>query len=77
MGFNEFVSEAKPGGRIFPDIPFGKDGYPSHNWSKYWGRYTAATKSATPKPEFHSFRQNFKDVAHSGKVTARAARASN
>ena len=74
MGFLEFVSKAKPGGRIFPDIPFGKDGYPSHNWSKYWGRYTKAIKAATPKTAFHSFRHNFKDALQNGKAPEYIAR---
>ena len=74
MGFLEFVSKVKPGGRIFPDIPFGKDGYPSHNWSKYWGRYTKAIKAATPKTAFHSFRHNFKDALQNAKAPEYIAR---
>jgi integrase len=75
LGFLDHVKKAKDGGRVFPDIPFGNDGYPSHNWSKWWGRYTALIKVATPKTAFHSFRHNFKDALQNAKVPEYVSRA--
>lgn len=75
LGFLDHVKKAKGSGRIFPDIALGNDGYPSHNWSKWWGRYTALIKVATPKTAFHSFRHNFKDALQNAKAPEYIARA--
>ena len=49
-------------GRLFPDIEQGKDGYFSHNFSKWFGRYLKQVQVKTLKTSFHSFRHNFKDA---------------
>ena len=64
-GFMQYVDERResdPNGRIFPDILPGKDGYYSHNYSKWFGRYLKLTKLKTPKITFHSFRHTFIDA---------------
>ena len=47
---------------MFPDIEPGKDGYFSHNFSKWWGRYAKHVGFNAPKTAFHSFRHNFADA---------------
>ncbi len=54
--------------RVFYDIEFGKDGYPSHNFSKWWGRYARRTGFHTEKTAFHSFRHNFTDAMREAEV---------
>ncbi|WP_292373950.1 site-specific integrase [Mesorhizobium sp.] len=49
-------------GRMFPDIKKGEDGYYSHNFSKWWGRYTRHIEVSTKDTAFHSFRHCFKDA---------------
>ena len=57
------VSRSKDAlGRLFSDIDPGKDGYFSHNFSKWFGRYLKQTGVKTLKTSFHSFRHNFKDA---------------
>ncbi|MBZ9717048.1 site-specific integrase [Mesorhizobium sp. AD1-1] len=48
--------------RMFPEIKKGEDGYYSHNFSKWWGRYTRQIKVSTKDTAFHSFRHGFKDA---------------
>ena len=62
LGLLDHLAKAKKIGRLFPDIAQGKDGYYSHNFSKFWGRYVDAIKARKPKTAFHSFRHNFKDA---------------
>jgi integrase len=45
--------------RLFADIKPGKDGYYSHNFSKYFSRLLKAIGIKTKKHSFHSFRHNF------------------
>ncbi len=47
--------------RLFPDIAPGKDGYYSHNFSKYFSRHLAHLGIKTAKTTFHSLRHNFAD----------------
>jgi integrase len=54
--------------RVFHDIKPGKDGYFSHNFSKWWGRYTRSIKVHTDKTAFHSFRHNFTDALREAEV---------
>ena len=49
-------------GRLYPDIKPGKDGYYSHNFSKYFGRYLRQIGSKSRSTSFHSFRHCFKDA---------------
>jgi integrase len=51
----------EPKGRVFADIERGKDGYFSHNFSKWFGRYSKQVGIKTGKTSFHSFRHSFKD----------------
>lgn len=56
------LDQSKGSGRLFPDIEKGKDGYYSHNFSKWWGRYARQIGVNTKDTAFHSFRHNFKDA---------------
>ncbi len=65
LGFLDMVMEATkahPKERLFADIEPGADGYFSHNFSKYFSRYSKAIGIKTPKTAFHSLRHNFKDA---------------
>lgn len=59
LGLLDYLGNFSGNERVFPDIEKGKDGYHSHNFSKWWGRYARHIKVATPKTAFHSFRHNF------------------
>ena len=65
IGFVSYVEAQRakePDGRLFPEIKAGKNGYYSHNFSKYFGRYLKDTGVKSPKVAFHSFRHNFTDA---------------
>jgi len=62
MGFLKFVHSVKHGGRIFSDIEPGQDGSFSHNFSKWWGRYSRQVGFRSPKTSFHSLRHGFRDA---------------
>lgn len=76
FGFADYVAllQAKGTKRLFPDLKPGADGYYSHNFSKWWGRYGKAIGFHTPKTVFHSFRHNFKDALYAADVSETAAR---
>lgn len=74
-GLLEVAKNAKPKGRLFPDIEQGQDGYYSHNFSKWWGRYAKQVGFYTPKTAFHSFRHNFKDALQAASVAEYVAKA--
>lgn len=61
LGFVEFVAAGAVFGRVFPEIKQGADGYHSHNFSKWWGRYASRTGFKTDRTAFHSFRHSFLD----------------
>ena len=61
LGLLEHLSPGKATGRVFADIEPGKDGYYSHNFSKWWGRYSRHVGFKADRTTFHSFRHNFKD----------------
>ena len=61
-GFLDHVKEFTGSQRLFPEIEKGKDGYHSHNLSKWWGRFSHQAKFKSPKTAFHSFRHNFLDA---------------
>jgi integrase len=71
LGFLDHLAQARKTDRLFPDIAQGQDGYYSHNFSKFWGRYVRLIKAFKPKTAFHSFRHNFKDaLTHAGVTEA-------
>lgn len=76
IGFGEYVASLRAKGtkRLFPDLEPGADGYYSHNFSKWWGRYGRAIGFHTPKTVFHSLRHNFKDGLYAADVSETAAR---
>lgn len=71
IGFREFASgrqKADPKGRVFHEIEPGKDGYHSHNFSKYFARYLDKIGLKHPKLTFHSFRHNMADALRNAGV---------
>lgn len=62
------LDHAHGSGRMFPDIKKGQDGYFSHNFSKWWGRYARQIKVSTKDTAFHSFRHSFKDALQSAEA---------
>lgn len=75
LGLLTHVAKAKPSGRLFPDIEPGVDGYFSHNFSKWWGRYSRHIGFKTEKTAFHSFRHSMVDGLRNAKVSEAVARA--
>ncbi|MCK1506324.1 site-specific integrase [Bradyrhizobium sp. 18] len=61
-GLLDLMKTGSPSGRLFPEIKKGADGYASHNFSKWWGRYAAHVGFKTDRTVFHSFRHNFLDA---------------
>jgi len=59
LGLQDFLKTFSGDERIFPEIKKGKDGYASHNLSKWWGHYARHIKVASSRTHFHSFRHNF------------------
>ncbi|WP_157961391.1 site-specific integrase [Microvirga flavescens] len=77
LGLMEHIQETQkksPKGRLFPDIKPGSDGYYSHNFSKWFGRYTADIDIKSQRTTFHSFRHTFKDALVRAKVPGNIAR---
>ena len=65
LGFLDFVKarQAKTkAGRIFEDIPYGSDGSPSAEYSRWFGRRMEALGLKRPGLVFHSFRHTFIDA---------------
>jgi integrase len=60
--------KVRPAGRLFPEIKKGKDGYHSHNFSKWWGRYSKQIGFKSLRSAFHSFRHNFMDALHAAEL---------
>lgn len=75
VGLLDAKAKAKPSDRLFPDIEPGADGYFSHNFSKWWGRYSRQVGFWAKKTAFHSFRHNFKDAGLNAKMPEFAMRA--
>lgn len=72
LGFDELVLKQKQmtsSGRLFPEVKFGKDGYPSGPFSKFFSRYLVSIGVKTDKNAFHSFRHNFKDALDAADVS--------
>lgn len=62
MGILGLGESAEGKDRLFSDIEKGSDGYFSHNFSKFWGRYARNAGFGAPSTSFHSFRHNFVDA---------------
>ena len=65
LGFLDYVEQrckANNAPRLFPEIKPGKNGYFSHNFSKFFARYLSQVGVKTDKTTFHSFRHNFEDA---------------
>ena len=64
LGFDRLLAARKPNSdvRLFDDIAPGKDGYYSHNFSKWFGRYLRDVGLKAERTTFHSFRHCFKDA---------------
>lgn len=64
LGFLDLVKTGPSSDRVFPEIKKGADGYASHNFSKWWGRYATHVGVKTERTAFHSLRHNFLDALH-------------
>ena len=62
LGLSARCHDAKLGKRLFPDLPAAQNGYYSHNFSKWWGRYGETFGFRTTRKVFHSFRHLFADA---------------
>lgn len=62
LGLIARCHDAKLGKRLFPDLPAAQNGYYSHNFSKWWGRYGETFGFRTTRKVFHSFRHLFADA---------------
>jgi len=62
LGLVYHVKQGQQSGRIFPEIKIGADGYHSHDFSKWWGRFAGHVGFKSPRTAFHSFRHNFLDA---------------
>ena len=67
-GLLDRLKPLKDGERIFADVERGKDGYYSHNFSKWWGRFSRQVGFKSPKTAFHSFRHSFRDALSAAEV---------
>lgn len=62
LGFVKYATIGTSSARVFPEIKKGADGYYSHHFSKWWGRYSKYVGFKSPRTAFHSFRHNFMDA---------------
>lgn len=65
LGFLDFVrtrQKVPKAKRIFAEIPYGSDGSPSAEYSRWFGRRLDALKLKRPGLVFHSFRHTFIDA---------------
>jgi integrase len=62
LGLLNYVQSGEQSGRIFLEIKKGSDGYHSHHFSKWWGRFAGHVGFKSPRTAFHSFRHNFLDA---------------
>jgi integrase len=68
LGLLEYVQSGQQSGRIFPEIKKGSDGYHSHHFSKWWGRFAGHIGFRSPRTAFHSFRHNFMDALRAAEL---------
>jgi integrase len=62
LGLLDHIKSGQQSGRVFPEIKKGTDGYHSHHFSKWWGRYAGHVGFKSSRTAFHSFRHNFLDA---------------
>lgn len=62
LGLLDYIKSGQQSGRVFPEIKKGSDGYHSHHFSKWWGRFAAHVGFKSSRTAFHSFRHNFLDA---------------
>jgi integrase len=62
LEFLDHIKSGQQSGRVFPEIKKGADGYHSHHFSKWWGRFAGHVGFKSPRTAFHSFRHNFLDA---------------
>ena len=72
LGFLDHVEQVRKsgGGRLFPDIPLGEDGYYSSIFSKRFSRFLKKSNAKTEKTGFHSLRHNMTMALREGGVPA-------
>lgn len=72
LGFLDHVERVRKsgGGRLFPDVPLGGDGYYSSIFSKRFSRFLKKAKVKSEKNAFHSFRHNLTMALREGGVPA-------
>jgi integrase len=75
LGFLDLVRHATKSGRLFPEIPFGHDGTPSKNFSKFWSRYGKAVGFGSRDLVFHSLRHTMADMTRDAKMNIEASTA--
>ncbi|WP_299144171.1 site-specific integrase [uncultured Tateyamaria sp.] len=61
LGLLDHHANLGQGERLFSDLAVGANGYYSHNFSKWWGRYGKTFGFASKTKVFHSFRHSFSD----------------
>ncbi len=72
LGFLDHVEQVRKsgGGRLFPDVPLGEDGYYSSIFSKRFSRFLKKSNAKTEKTGFHSLRHNMTMALREGGVPA-------
>ncbi len=75
IGFLDHVRRFEPGERIFPDFKAGKNGFYSHNFSKWWGRYGRKHGFHGEHQVFHSTCHNFTDALRDAEAPEYALKA--
>jgi len=75
-GFLRFV-ESRPerSGRLFPELPRGRNGGYSHALSRWWGRHLDSIGFRDPSLTFHGFRHGFADAGRLAGLTAETVEA--
>lgn len=70
LGFLALVEERRKEGsiRLFPELPKGKDGYFSGEFSKSFSRYLERIGIKTKKTSFHSLRHTFEDACRAATI---------
>jgi integrase len=68
LGLLDLIKSGQPSGRVFPEIKKGADGYHSHHFSKWWGRYAKQIGFKSPRTAFHSLRHNFMDALRAAEL---------
>lgn len=75
LGFAEMLKRADPKRRLFEEIEIGSTGFPSHIFSKWWGRFARSVGFHEDRTAFHSFRHAFADGCRDAGVPDALAKA--